>query len=117
MDGFCTAFSFKVRSMGAICREILEANNLTVGDIDVLVPHQANSRIIEAVGDRLEFPADKVFVNVHKYGNTSAASIPLALGEALDCGAIKPGMTVLLTTFGGGFTWGAALLRFPSAGN
>ncbi len=110
-------FKHAVRSMGAICREILEANNLSVRDIDVLVPHQANSRIIEAVGDRLEVPADKVFVNVQKYGNTSAASIPLALGEALDAGVIKPGMTVLLTTFGGGFTWGAALLRFLPAGD
>ncbi len=105
-------FKHAVRSMSAICREILERNNLTVNAVDVLVPHQANSRIIEAVGERLEFPSEKVFVNVHKYGNTSAASIPLAVGEALDAGAIRPGMTVLLTTFGGGFTWGAALVRF-----
>lgn len=105
-------FKHAVRSMSAVCRDLLQANGMTVADLDLVIPHQANLRIIEAVGERLEVPAEKVFVNVQKYGNTSAASIPLALGEALDAKAIKPGMTVLLTTFGGGFTWGAALLRF-----
>ncbi len=105
-------FKHAVRSMSAACREILEANHLTPADVDVLVPHQANLRIIEAVGARLEVPQEKVFVNVHKYGNTSAASIPIALAEALDVGVIAPGKTVLLVTFGGGFTWSAALLRF-----
>ncbi|MDR1125345.1 MAG: 3-oxoacyl-ACP synthase, partial [Deltaproteobacteria bacterium] len=69
-------------------------------------------RIIEAVGQRLGVPTEKVFVNVHKYGNTSCASIPLALGEALEQGFVKPGMRVLLTTFGGGLTWSAAIMQF-----
>ncbi len=105
-------FKHAVRSMDAICRDLLQRNGLTTDDIDVLVPHQANLRIIEAVGARLEVPAAKTFVNVQKYGNTSAASIPIALYEALNEGAIKAGDTVLLVTFGGGLTWGAGLLQF-----
>ncbi len=105
-------FKHAVRSMGNICQDLLQRNGLTPNDIDLLVPHQANMRIIEAVGSRLEFSSEKVFCNVHKYGNTSAASIPLALAEAVETNRIQPGMRVLLTTFGGGFTWGAALLHF-----
>ncbi len=69
-------------------------------------------RIIEAVGKRLGIPAEKVFMNVDRYGNTSAASIPIALSEAVHGGFVKPGHLVLITTFGGGFTWGSALVRF-----
>ncbi len=105
-------FKHAVRSMGGICRALLARNGLSPEDIDVLVPHQANIRIIEAVGERLGIPGERVFVNVEKYGNTSAASIPLALAEAVDQGRLQPGMRVLLSTFGGGFTWGAALLQF-----
>lgn len=101
-----------VRQMVNVCQKILRRNGLGVEDIDLLVPHQANMRIIEAVGSRLKIPAEKVFANVADYGNTSAASIPLALSEALERGLIRPGATVLLTAFGGGLTWGAALLRF-----
>ena len=90
----------------------MERNGYTLDDIDVLVPHQANLRIIEAVGERLGMGEDRVFVNIQDYGNTSAASIPLALNDAWRAGVFKPGMLALLTTFGGGFTWGAALLRF-----
>lgn len=105
-------FKHAVRSMDSICRDLLERNGMTVEDVDVLVPHQANLRIIEAVGSRLEIPAEKTFVNVHKYGNTSAASIPIALHEAVNEGAIRAGDTVLLVTFGGGLTWGAGLIQF-----
>lgn len=105
-------FRHAVRSMTSISRSILERNNLSFDDVDVFIPHQANLRIIEAVGERLKVPAEKVFINVQEYANTSAATIPLALEKARAQGFIKPGMRVLLTTFGGGFTWGAALLRF-----
>ena len=105
-------FKHAVRNMSACCLEILERNGLTPADVDLFVPHQANLRIIEAVGGRLGISGDKVFLNVQKYGNTSAASIPLALGEAMEAGRVRPGMRVLMTTFGGGLTWGAALLQF-----
>ncbi len=105
-------FKHAVRSMSGICSRLLAEQNLTLDDIDLFIPHQANLRIIEAVGERLGITREKVFVNVQKYGNTSAASVPLALGEAFAAGRIKPGMRVLLATFGAGFTWGAALLKF-----
>ena len=105
-------FKHAVRNMSACCQELLKRNALIPEDIDLFVPHQANLRIIEAVGSRLNIPENKVFLNVQKYGNTSAASIPIALGEAVDAGRIQPGMRVLMTTFGGGLTWGAALLQF-----
>lgn len=105
-------FKHAVRSMEAVCREVMERNGLTMADIDLLIPHQANNRIIEAVGKKLEAPEDKVFVNVDRYGNTSAASVAIALAEAVQAGRIRAGHKVLLTAFGGGFTWGAALLQF-----
>ncbi len=105
-------FKHAVRNMASCCLKLLERNGLTMADIDLFVPHQANLRIIEAVGSKLEADPAKVFVNVQERGNTSAASIPLALAEARDAGRIRPGMRVLLTTFGGGLTWGSALLRF-----
>lgn len=108
-------FKHAVRSMSACCREVLERNGLGPADIDLFIPHQANSRIIEAVGERLEMPAEKVFLNVQNYGNTSAASIPIAMAEAIQEGALRPGMRVLVATFGGGLTWGAALLHFGNA--
>ena len=78
----------------------------------MLLPHQANLRIIEAVGKKLGIPGERVFINVDKYGNTSAASVPIALSEAVHGGSVQPGQRVLLTAFGGGFTWGACLLDF-----
>ena len=105
-------FKQAVRAMSASCVELLERNGLSARDVDLFIPHQANRRIIEAVGDRLGMDKEKVFLNVHKYGNTSAASIPLALGEAVEEGRVRKGMRVLLTTFGGGLTWGAGLLQF-----
>lgn len=105
-------FKHAVRSMTGISETLLERNGMTSADVDLLIPHQANMRIIEAVGKKLDIPTEKVFVNLHKYGNTSAASIPIALADARAQGVLQPGMTVLLTTFGGGFTWGSALLKF-----
>ena len=105
-------FKLAVRNLTAVCHEVLDRNTLSLDDVDLFIPHQANLRIVEAVGDRLALTGDKVFVNLDEYGNTSAASIPLALGDACAQGRIKPGMRVLFSTFGGGFTWGAALFRF-----
>lgn len=105
-------FKHAVRNMSACCGEILSRNGLAPEDVDLFIPHQANLRIIEAVGSRLGISPEKVFLNVQKYGNTSAASIPIALGEGMLQGRITPGMRVLLTTFGGGLTWGAGLLQF-----
>jgi len=104
-------FKYAVRYMAQTSAEILERNGLTVADVDLVIPHQANQRIIEAVAKRLEAPAERVFSVVADYGNTSAASIPLALGDARKQGLIKPGIRMLLPVFGGGFTWGAALLE------
>ncbi|MDR3073579.1 MAG: ketoacyl-ACP synthase III [Deltaproteobacteria bacterium] len=105
-------YKHAVRNMAAISREVLERNGLAVKDVDMLVPHQANMRIIEAVGARLDVPREKVFVTVESTGNTSAASIPLAIDEARRVGRLTPGMRVLTCTFGGGLTWSAALFRF-----
>ena len=105
-------FKHAVRNMTSICEALLEKNDVAKADIDVLLPHQANWRIIDAVGRKFDIPPEKVFSNIDRYANTSAASIPVALSEAVETGFIKPGNLVLLTSFGGGFTWGSALLRF-----
>lgn len=105
-------YKHAVRQMVNVCQELLGRNGLTMADIDFFVPHQANLRIIEAVGARLGIDNAKVFTNVEHYGNTSAASIPLALAEALAQDKIKPGSRVLVTAFGAGLTWGAGLLHF-----
>ncbi|WP_035039977.1 beta-ketoacyl-ACP synthase III [Desulfovibrio sp. X2] len=105
-------FKLAVRSMESVCKDILARNGLSVDDVDLLIPHQANSRIIEAVGRKLGVAAERVFINVDRYGNTSAASVPIALAEARQQGRITEGSLVLLTAFGGGFTWGASLVRF-----
>lgn len=105
-------FRRAVNTLGRIVDETLEANNMTKSDIDWLVPHQANIRIISATAKKLSMPMDQVVVTVDQHGNTSAASIPLALDEAVRDGRIQRGQTVLLEAFGGGFTWGSALVRF-----
>lgn len=105
-------YKHAVRNMTEISETILKRNGLDKKDVDVLLPHQANQRIIDAVGRRFDIPAERIFVNIHKYGNTSAASVPVALAEAVHSGFIKKGDLVLVPTFGGGFTWGAALIRF-----
>ena len=105
-------FKHAVRCMSEISTAILERNDLQTGDIDLIIPHQANIRIIEAIAKKLDLDMDKFFVNVDRVGNTSAASVPIAMAEAVEAGVIQPGMNVLLTTFGGGFTWASALLQF-----
>ncbi len=105
-------FKHAVRNMTKVSEAILKKNNLTLDHVDLFIPHQANLRIIEAVGERLSIDPAKTFLNLQSYGNTSAASIPLAITEALQTGKIQQGMRVLMATFGSGFTWGAGLLRF-----
>ncbi len=105
-------FKLAVRRLASIAKEALAKNGLTGEDISLVVPHQANIRIIEAMASILGVPAEKVFTNIHKYGNTSTASIPLALDEANRQGLIKKGDIVLLDSFGAGLTWGAVLIRW-----
>ncbi|RAV04749.1 beta-ketoacyl-ACP synthase III [Paenibacillus sp. YN15] len=105
-------FKFAVRIMGNAAEEALRKAGLEKSDIDLLVPHQANIRIIQSAVHRLNLPEEKCMINLHKYGNISAASIPLALAEADEEGRLKPGDCVVLVGFGGGLTWGAAALRW-----
>ncbi len=104
-------FKLGVRLMPEAAQRVLRQANLTVDDVDLLIPHQANLRIIEAVGDRLGISREKVYVNVDKYGNTSAATVIIALDEALREGRAKPGDLLLFVTFGAGLTWGSTLLQ------
>ncbi len=104
-------FKVAVNTLGRIADETLSANNMQKSDIDWLVPHQANIRIIKAAAKKLDLSMEHVVVTVGEHGNTSAASIPLALDTAVRDGRIKPGQTLLLEAFGGGFTWGSALLK------
>lgn len=103
-------FRWAVTAMSDIIDETVAANGLGKDDIDWLIPHQANIRIINAVGARAKIPRDKVVVTVDRHGNTSAASVPLALDQAVRDGRVKPGQRVLLEGFGGGFAWGSALI-------
>jgi len=105
-------FKMAVNTLGRIADETLAANNFAKEDIDWLVPHQANTRIITATARKLKLPMDKVVVTVDTHGNTSAASVPLALDTAVRDGRIKKDDSVILEAFGGGFTWGSALLKF-----
>lgn len=105
-------YKHAVKSMVGVCEDILEAQKLTVSDIDWFVPHQANLRIIDTIGKKLAFPAEKVALNVHKYGNTSTATVPSCFDEYEEAGKIKRGQLVLMTTFGGGLTWAGALMRW-----
>jgi 3-oxoacyl-[acyl-carrier-protein] synthase III len=99
-------------SMADAVREVLNKNGLTVDDMDLLIPHQANLRIILSTAKKLEIPPEKAYVNIDRYGNTSAATIPIALTEALADGSISAGDTVVIVGFGSGMTWGASLIRF-----
>ena len=111
MDGG-SVFKFAVRVFEEGAIEVLEAAGLKVSDVDWFIPHQANIRIMEATAKKLGLPKEKLIATVHHHGNTSAASIPLALDEAVKDGRILPGQTLLLEGVGGGFTWGAVLLRW-----
>ena len=110
MDG-PAVFKFAVRVLDEVARETVEKCGLKIGDIDWLIPHQANLRIMESTAKRLGLPQEKLIVTVDMHGNTSAASVPLALDTAVRDGRIKPGHKVMLQAVGGGFTWGAALVQ------
>jgi 3-oxoacyl-[acyl-carrier-protein] synthase-3 len=101
-----------VRAMGDSVLKVLDQAGLTGDDLDILFPHQANIRIITSVAERARMPMDKVYVNIDRYGNTSAASIPIAMAEAIESGRLREGMIAGLVAFGAGFTWGAALIRW-----
>lgn len=105
-------FKVAITTLGRIVEETLAANNITPDDIDWLIPHQANLRIIEGTARKLKMPMERVIVTVAEHGNTSAASVPMALDVAVRDGRIKRGQTLLLEAFGGGFTWGSALIKF-----
>ena len=107
-----STFKMAVKRMSEVSRECLEFNGLSTEDVDVVIPHQANRRIIETVSEKLNMNIDKFFINIHKYGNTSAASIPIALHEARESGRTQPGTLSLLTVLGAGITWGAAAIRW-----
>lgn len=104
-------FKMAVRLLSAAFEKIIEKNNLSVADIDLFVVHQANIRIINMIAKYLSLPKEKVFLNISKYGNTSAASVPIALDQAISTGQIGKGSLVLVGAFGGGLTWGTSLLR------
>ena len=105
-------FKHAVRSMAEAADRALDGARLTGADIDLLIPHQANVRIIEATAKHSNISMDKVYVNVDRYGNTSSASIPIAIDEAIENGRIKEGSTVMCVAFGAGFTWGSMIIRF-----
>jgi 3-oxoacyl-[acyl-carrier-protein] synthase-3 len=105
-------FKHAVRNMGEAVTRALAQCGLGTADVAMVIPHQANLRIVEAIRERLGLPPEKVYVNLDRYGNTSAASVPLALDEAVRLGRIKPGDIVVLVAFGGGFTWGATVMRW-----
>ena len=111
MDGR-SVFKYAVTAMAEAVEEALKKANLKADDIDICIPHQANKRIIKALMERLGLPVERAFVNVQKYGNTSSASIPIALSEALQEKRLKPNNTVLFVAFGGGLNWGALIAKW-----
>lgn len=109
-------FKRAVTEMAAACRELLDKNGFTSDDVDLLIPHQANARIMVAVAERLKVPAERAVIDVAEVGNTSAASIPIALDRAWRAGRMDEGDLVLFTSFGAGLTWGATLMRWTMPG-
>jgi 3-oxoacyl-[acyl-carrier-protein] synthase III len=105
-------FKVAVRALEDSCREVLAAEKLTPGDVTYCIAHQANKRILDATLERLEIPASKCWMNLEKYGNTSAASVPMTLDEANHAGWFKPGDVILLMAIGGGMAWGASVIRW-----
>ena len=105
-------FKVAVKTLGAVAEEALKANDIDKSELDWLIPHQANLRIIQATAKRLDLPMEKVILTVQEHGNTSAASVPMALDVGVRDGRIKRGQLLLLEAFGGGFTWGSVLLRY-----
>ena len=111
MDGR-EVFRFAARVVDKATREVVEQAGLTLDDIELFVPHQANVRIIQAAARALEVDESRIFVNLEKYGNTSSASVPLALCEAVECGRIRPGDHLVLIGFGAGLAWAAAVVQW-----
>ena len=105
-------FKVAVRNMEQACREVLQRAGVSSEEVSLVIPHQANLRIINSLSEKLGIPKEKVYVNIDRYGNTSAASIPIAFHEAIEEGKLKRGDLVLMTAMGGGLTWGSALLRY-----
>ena len=105
-------FKHAVRSMTDVCELALKTNNMTIDDVHWLIPHQANIRILESVAKHFEFPLEKVIINIANTGNTSAATVIIALDEAIRDGRIQRGQNVLLTAFGAGLTMGSVLLKY-----
>ena len=105
-------FKFATRSMQVLIETAIERNDLSISDLDLVVPHQVNSRIIETVLRKIDLPEEKIYLNLQRYGNTSAASVPMALHEAVEEGRIEKGSLVLLVAFGAGLTWGYNLVRW-----
>jgi len=105
-------FKVAVRTLSNIVDETLSANNIDKSEIDWLIPHQANLRIIQATAKQLDLPLERVILTIQEHGNTSAASVPLALDQGVRDGRVKRGELLLLEAFGGGFAWGSALVRF-----
>jgi 3-oxoacyl-[acyl-carrier-protein] synthase-3 len=103
-------FKFAVTRIRQLIEEVLRTCELSAADIDLVIPHQVNQRILDAAFDGIDIPPERIMVNLQRYGNTSAASVPIALDDAVQTGRAKPGDTVLLLAFGGGMTWGGALL-------
>jgi 3-oxoacyl-[acyl-carrier-protein] synthase-3 len=106
-------FKHAVLVMEKAVTQLLHENGLKPADVDLIIPHQANRRIIETLAERLEVPLERFFINLDRYGNTSAASIPIALDEAVRAGRVRPGMTIAGVAFGAGLTWGSVLMRWP----
>jgi len=105
-------FKLAVRNMADCALDVLQSAGLTIDDVALFIPHQANTRIIEAIAVRLKIPEEKVFVNIEHYGNTSSATIPIGLCEAVEQGRIKSGDVVVVDAFGAGLTWGALAIRW-----
>jgi 3-oxoacyl-[acyl-carrier-protein] synthase-3 len=103
-------FKKAIAAMALACEKVLREQNISLEEVDLVIPHQANRRIIDALAKRLEIPDEKVFVNIEGYGNTSAATIPVAIAEAVEAGRIKPGSKVLISAFGAGLSWAAGLI-------
>jgi 3-oxoacyl-[acyl-carrier-protein] synthase-3 len=105
-------FKVAVRALAEVSQEALDFNGLKSGDIDFMIPHQANTRIIEAAAKMINFPMDKVYLNIERFGNTSSATIPIALDEMNRSGKLKTGNLILMCSFGTGITWGGAVIRW-----
>lgn len=107
-----TVFRFAVKNMADVSKQIMDKNSLTGEDIKLFIPHQANKRIIDATAERCGLHADQIMVNINRYGNTTAGTIPIAIDEAVELNMLAAGDLVLLAAFGGGFTWGSMLIRW-----